>query len=512
MDNITNLNNKTIAKNTVFLYIRSIIIMAISFFTSRVVLQTLGVNDYGILNIVGGFVGMFSILSSSLVNASQRFITYELGKSNPQMNKVFNGIISIHLLLASLLLVLFESIGLWFLNFKLNIAYERMFAANWVFQASVLTFCINIISVPYNACIIAHEKMSVFAYISIFEAFAKLGIVYLLWLSSADRLILYSSLLLCVSLSVRFFYSRYCNRNFNECKFQFIIDHELFKNILSFSGWNFLGATAGVLITQGINVLSNIFFGVAINAARGIADQVNNAVNQFVTNFMMAMNPQITQSHAKGDFNRMNTLMYRGSKYATLLYWIFGLVIFVEADVILTIWLVEVPLYAPVFLRLIVIFSTFQAMSNALYIGMLATGEIKKYQIYMSFLYILAFGVCYIFFKLGFGPEYGYISMIFAVSVAFFLRLFLLRRIIPGFTASSYIKEVIFKISPIVLISLVLCYVVLEINIQNSIIELISIILIATLILPLLSFVLALNKKEKGIIINIIKNKYGKRN
>lgn len=500
-------NNKTIALNTIFLYFRSIIILAISVFTSRVILQALGVNDYGIQNVVGGFVGMFSILSSSLVNASQRFISYELGKSKPQLNNVFCGTVTIHILMAIILLVLFETFGLWFLNHKLNIDPHRLLAANWVFQFSVLTFCINIISTPYNACIVAHEKMSAFAYISIYEALAKLVIVYFLWLTSYDRLIFYSGLLLCVAFSVRLLYGSYCSKHFVECKFHYLVDWDLFKSILSFSGWNFLGATAGILITQGINILSNIFFGVAINAARGIADQVNNAVSQFVTNFMTAMNPQITQSHASGDFERMNVLMYRGSKYATLLYWIFGLILFVEAETVLTIWLVEVPAYSATFLRLIIIYSIFQAMSNALYIGMLATGNIKKYQILMSILYLAAFLLCYVFFKIGLGPEYGYTSMIIAVALAVLLRLWLLQKMIPKFSAFKYIKEVILRLLPIMFITSTLCYIVTNVIELNSVLEFVSVVLIAVILLPLLSFYIAFSRSERSSLVNFIKKK-----
>lgn len=498
-------NNKRIAKNTIFLYFRAILIMAISIFTSRVVLQVLGVNDYGIQNVVGGFVGMFSILSSSLVNASQRFISYELGKQNPLLNNVFCGTVTIHVFLALLLLVLFESFGLWFLNYKLNIDPDRIVAANWVFQFSVLTFCINIISTPYNACIVAHEKMSAFAYISIYEAIAKLLIAYLLWLTSTDRLIIYSFLLLCVAISVRIFYGFYCKIHFDECKFHFYIDHELFRSLLSFSGWNFLGASAGILITQGINVLSNIFFGVTINAARGIADQVNNAINQFVNNFMMAMNPQITQSHAKGDFDRMNTLMYRGAKYATLLYWIFGLILFVEADVILDVWLVEVPEHAALFLRLIIIFSIFQAMSGTLYIGVLATGDIKKYQILISLLYLIAFVICYMFFKLGLGPEYGYISMILAVFLAVPLRIWLLQQMIPDFHAIVYIKEVVLKTLPILGITYVISCFLSNITQNSLLFEFLTVTFVAVVVLPVLSFFIALDKSEKNAICTILR-------
>ena len=251
--------NKRIAKNTLFLYFRSLIVMSISIYTSRVVLYTLGINDYGIYNIVGGFVGMFAIISSSLVNASQRFISFEMGKSCPQMNKVFCSTMTIHILMAVVLLILFETIGTWFLNSRLNIDTYRLSAANVVFQCSAITFCINILSIPFNASIVAHEKMSAFAYISIYEVVSKLVIVYLLGILNGDKLIFYALLMLIVTISLQAIYALYCKKHFKECTFHFIFDKTFFKSIIGFTGWNFIGSTASILITQGISVLIGMF-------------------------------------------------------------------------------------------------------------------------------------------------------------------------------------------------------------------------------------------------------------
>lgn len=492
-------NTKGIAKNTIFLYIRSIVVMAVGIYTSRVVLQTLGVEDYGVYNVIGGFVSMFSILSASLVNASQRFISFEMGKDNPQMNRIFSGTISIHLLLALIVLVIFESFGLWFLNTQLNISADRMNAANWVFQCSVLTFCINLISVPYNASIVAHEKMNVFAYISIYEAFAKLGIVYLLYVTGYDKLIVYAILMLVIAVSLRLLYGSYCSRHFEECKFHFVFDMPLFKEMIGFIGWNFLGSTAGILNTQGINILINIFFGVTLNAARGLADQVNNAINAFVNNFMTALNPQITKSYAAGDYTYMNILLIRGAKYATILYWFFSLVFFVEADFLLDVWLVEVPSYAPLFLRLVIVFSIFQSLSYTLYIGMLATGKIKKYQLAMSSLYFGTFVLCYVFFKCGLGPEFGYISAIIAVFLGMFARLYLLRSIIPSFVVKDYVKGTIVKSGIVVLVSTFGALGISRLLMHNNIIEFIGVSLFSVFFIPIFSYYVALDIHEKSI-------------
>lgn len=499
---------KRIVINTIFLYIRSIVIMAVSLYTSRIVLSTLGIDNYGIYNVVGGFVGMFSILSSSLVNASQRFLSFELGKFDTHMNKVFCNTVSVHLLLALAMFVVFETVGLWLMNTYLNIPEGRMTAANWVYQCSIFAFCINIISVPYNALIIAYERMSAFAYICIFEVIAKFAIVYLLFISPFDMLVFYALLLLAVSIIMRLIYGIYATKHFPESKFKYRIDKDLVKSILSFSGWNFLGSTASVLVTQGINMLINISFGVALNAARGIAEQVNNAINQFVTNFMTAMNPQITKSFASGEYKYMNTLMIRGAKYAALLYWFICLTVFIETEYILSIWLVEVPPYAPVFLRLVIIFSIFQALSNTLYIGMLATGDIKKYQIIMSALYVGSFILCYVFFKVGLGPEFGYISTIIAVILGVVVRLWLLKDMIPMFSIKDYLMGAVFKSGFVIVLSTI---VVWGISLQfqdQSFLQFLIVLLSSVIVISLLIYTTALDKKERGLLRNQIKNRF----
>ena len=505
-------NSKRIAKNTFFLYIRSIVVMAVGIYTSRVVLQTLGVNDYGIYNVVGGFVVMFSILSSSMVNASQRFISYEMGRVQPQMNRIFCGTVSVHLVLALIILLIFESFGIWFLNTHLNIAIDRLSAANWVFQCSVMAFCINLISVPYNASIIAHEKMGVFAYISIYEAFAKLGIVYLLSFTGYDRLIVYATLMLVVSVSLRFIYGIYCKRHFEECNFHFVFDKPLFKDMMGFIGWNFFGSTAGILSTQGINILINLFFGVALNAARGLSEQVNHAVNTFVSNFMTALNPQITKSYAAGDYYYMRTLMIRGAKYAAILYWLIALTIFLEADEILSIWLVEVPDYASIFLRLTIIYSIFRSMALPIYNGMLATGKIKNYQLIMGGMNIMAFVLCYIFFSFGLGPEFGYISTIIIAIFQLFVRLKLICDIIPNFPKWLFFRDAILRAFYVIVSSAgIIYYLKSIITISNVYVEVLVMLIISLAIVSCLASILALTKGEREKMVMVVRNRFLKR-
>ena len=501
-------NTKNIARNTLFLYIRSIVVMAVGIYTSRVVLKTLGVEDYGVYNVIGGFVSMFSILSASLVNASQRFISFEMGKDYPQMNRIFSGTISIHLLLALIVLVLFESFGLWLLHTQLNICEDRMYAANWVFQCSVLTFCINLISVPYNASIIAHERMNVFAYISIYEAFAKLGIVYLLNVTGYDKLIVYAILMLTIAISLRFLYGYYCSRHFEECKFHFVFDKPLFKEMMGFIGWNFFGSTAGILSTQGISILINIYFGVALNAARGLADQVNNAINTFVNNFMTAMNPQITKSYAAGDYDYMKSLMVRGAKYSAVLYWLIALTVFVESDEILDIWLVEVPQYASVFLRLTIIYSIFKSLANPIYVGMLATGNIRNYQLIMGGLNISAFVLCYVLFAFGLGPEYGYISTIIIAVFQLFVRLKLISDIIPGFPKALFFRDAVLRALLVIVASTAFVFMLKKtICVSSVYLEVLLVLLVSISIVTLLTCFVALSKSERQKITMIIKSR-----
>ena len=499
-------NNKRIAKNTALLYIRSLVIMLVGVYTSRIVLDALGVDNYGIYNIVGGFVSMFSILSSSLISASQRFISYEMGRKNPQMEKIFTSTFTIHLILAFVLFLLFETIGLWFLNNKLNISQERLSSANWVFQCSVLTFCINIVNIPCNATIIAHEKMSAFAYISIYEVFAKLLICYLLYISSFDRLKVYSILLMLVAVSMRFIYNRYCHRHFSECKFYIKYDNELFKKLLSFSGWNFIGTTAGILTNQGVNVLINIFFGVTLNAARGIAEHLNYTINSFVTNFMTAMNPQITKSYASGDYEYMNKLMIRGAKYASLLYWSVSIILFIQTEYILNLWLVKVPVYAPLFLRFAIIYSLFQSLSHTLYIGMLATGNIRKYQIIMGTIYISSFGLCYVFYAMGLGPEYGYISSIIAVFIGLFARLWLLGEMIPLFSSKEYFLSAVMKVLPVIIISSGCCYLLNTFIVIKPFLLFVLDLFVSFITVVVLAYFISLDNFER----NLIKKQYKK--
>lgn len=435
--------SKRVAKNTLFLYFRTLLVMTITIYTSRIILDVLGVEDYGIYNVVGGFVTMFSVLSGTLTAASQRYIAYELGKKKSDVKNIFSNIITIHLLMAMVMLVLLETAGLWFLNCKMNIAPERVTAANWVFHFSVITFCVNLISIPYNSAIIAYEKMSVFAYFSIFEVVSKLAAIYALYAIQFDSLIVYAGFMLIIAVILRFVYGFYTTKHFPDCRFKLSFDKQAFKEMIVFSGWNFIGSSAAILNGQGINLLINLFFGVTFNAARGIATQVDNAINTFVQNFMMALNPQITKSYAAQDYPYVNRMIYLGTKYAFFLFWILAFPVFLNTDYILSVWLKQVPDYTTLFIRLGIIYNLAQTLSQCLYTAMLATGRIKKYQLIVGGLSLLAFPATYVFYMIGLPSEWGYWSMIIFSVVCLIARLFLLREMVPLFSIKDYTKGVV---------------------------------------------------------------------
>ena len=462
------INTKRIAKNTAFLYVRTFITMAISLYTSRVVLYALGVEDYGIYNVVGGFVAMLSMFVNSLSASSQRFFAYEMGQDIPQLPKIFSVTISVHLIITLAILLFFETIGLWFLNYKMNIVNERMTAANWVFQCSVFAFAINMISIPYLASIIAHERMGAFAFISIFEACAKLWLAYLLTDILSDKLIIYAVGMLFIALSLRLIYSWYCRTHFSECKFRFLYDKGLYKKLISFTGWNVFGASAGIFNTYGINILVNLFFDVTLNAARGVADQVSHAVNTFSGNFMMALNPQITKSYSAGNYDYMVQLIYRGAKYSVFLLWIISLPIIMQIDFILNLWLVEVPSFAPVFVNLAIIYAICNALSLTLYYGILATGNIKNYHIVVTIINLMAFPICFLAFYLNLSPEWGYWSAIIAMLLSLIGRIVMLHCQLPQFTFVGYVIYALFRVVCVMCITYMIAVLVNSLLVDNG--------------------------------------------
>ena len=445
-------NNKRIAKNTIILYLRMILILVVGLYTGRVVLNTLGVEDYGLYNVVGGFVTLFTFFNGAMSTATQRFITFELANGDLQRQRTtFSTAINIHLALALVTTLLAETIGLWFVCNKLVIPAERFIAALWVYQLSIAALFIQIVSIPYNAAIIAHEKMSAFAFISIMDVTLKLAIVYALTLVSWDKLIFYAVLLFLVGVLDRIIYGAYCGRNFPEAKYSFSIDKSLLKEMTNIAGWSLFGNLAGVGYTQGLNILLNMFFGPAVNAARGVAVTVQGVVSGFVANFQMALNPQITKSYAVNDLKRMHSLIYASSKFSFYLLFMIVWPIMIEAQEILTLWLKLVPDHTVWFMRLILFIMLIEALANPMMVASQAVGKVKVYQSVVGGLLLLILPLAYIALRFGANPESVFIVQLFMAIVAQSFRVYLVARMI-NMSIFEYAHIVLLRITAVFII------------------------------------------------------------
>ena len=452
--------NKRIAKNTLVLYVRMLFTMGISLFTSRVILQTLGVEDYGISSVVGGVISMFTFINAAMVSSTQRYLNFELvrGDAN-QLRSVFSTSLQIHALIALAIIVLSETVGLWFLNEKLVIPEARMTAAMWVYQCSILSCAVSIMSTPYNAVIVAHEKMSAFAYISILDVSLKLLVVYLLVVLPFDKLIILAILNLLVQLFIRYIYTLYCHRHFPESYFQFRFNKTLFKEMFGFAGWSFWGNLAAILYTQGLNMMLNIFFGPIVNAARGIAVQVQSAVQQFVGGFQTALNPQITKNYASNNLPQMHSLMFRSARFSFLLLFFLSLPVLMETNFILTLWLKTVPDDAVIFTQIMICISLIYTTANPCVIANQATGKVKIYQMVVGGILLLILPISYVVLKLG-APAYSVFIVHFCIeSLAQFSRMYMLRKLIH-LPLWQYMKNIYIPIVSTVIIAIILPLVV----------------------------------------------------
>ena len=513
MNSDSSANNKRIAKNTLLLYFRMLLTMVVSLYTSRVVLGALGVEDYGIYNVVGGVVAMFSMLSGSLSAAISRFITFELGTGNKEkLKSVFSSSVTIQMGLSAIILVLADTVGLWFLNNKMVIPESRMYAANWVFQLSLLTFVINLISIPYNAAIIAHERMSAFAYISIFEAVSKLLVAYCIVISPIDRLILYAIMLTMIAIIIQMTYGIYCRKKFSECTYHFIYDHDLLKQMFGFAGWNFIGASSALLRDQGGNIVINLFCGPAVNAARGIAFQVNTAIHSFVTNFMTALNPQITKSYAAGDQKYLMTLLFQGARLSFYILLLLSLPVIINTHYILKLWLGQVPEHTALFVQLVLIFGMCESISSPLITAMLATGKIRNYQLVVGGFQMMNLPISYVFLRLGAIPETVLIVAIAISQLCLAARLYMLRGMI-GLKARDFIKKVYLNVIIVTVLSSILPFVLSNI-IDENFISFVLICIVSIVSTLLIEFYVGCTPKERQFVISqvktIIKKKYDK--
>lgn len=474
--------------------------MLISLYTSRIVLQVLGIEDYGVYNVVGGFVSMFSIISASISSAISRYITFGLGKRDiTALQRIYSTAIIIQISLAIIIGILIEIVGGWYLYHKMNIPPERIPAAFWVLQCSIVTFGLNLLSVPYNAEIVAHEKMDIYAYFSILDAVIALSIVFILKVVSFDKLILYAILCMGSSVLMRFLYALYCRNHFEECRFVFAIDKGLLKEMGSFAGWNFLGQGAWILNTTGVNLLVNSFFGVTYNAARGIADQVNGAIGKFAGNFMTAMNPQITKTYAEGNLEAMHSLIYRGTRLASYLILLFAIPVCLETPILLKIWLKEVPDNAVLFSRLVVIGSFINSTGGPLVTAQLATGNIKRYQIIITLVGFWVFPLSWVAFKMGFPAESSYYIFIAVYSLLVFVRIYLVKDLIH-LPWKEYCKNVLGRITLVALVSVIFSGIA-HYSLNASFVRVILVTLVSTLTLALSVLAFGMEYNERTAVL-----------
>lgn len=491
------------------MYFRMFLIMLVSLYTVRVVLSTLGQIDYGIYNVVGGIVAMFSFLSGTMASASQRFFSFEIGRKDlPQLKRTFSMTIIIYVLIALVILLLAETIGLWFLNTQMTIPPERMEAARWVYQFSVFSFLVTILTIPYNASIMAHENMKVYAYVSIAEALLKLLIVFLLTLFSFDKLKLYAILVFIVTLTVTFLYRIYCKRKYEECSFSFCWDKELMISLLSYSGWNTISLLANVAKNQGVNILLNIFFGPIVNTARAVAYQIYGALTQFVFNLFASSRPQIIKYYAQQEPEYMWKLVFESTKLAYYLFMILSIPFFFEIEYILTLWLGYIPEYTPLIARLMLVGFMVEILSVQLVGVLLAANKIKRFQLISSSILLLNIPVSLVLLKLG-GSPYTPFAVSIVITVIFLFSEVLIVKSEVDFPVKNYLKLIALLMS-ITLLSVIAPY-ILHTVMNFGIIRFIVIGLTSLLSSGFFIWSMGLNSSEKKIITNYVKNKLPKK-
>ncbi|MGM9743553.1 MAG: MATE family efflux transporter [Candidatus Cryptobacteroides sp.] len=492
-------NNRRIAKNTLMLYVRMLVLMLIGFYTSRVILQALGVEDYGINSVVAGFLSMFGIITSSMSGAISRFITVELGKGDlVRLKQVFSTSITVQLVMGILILVLVETFGIWFVRTKMQIPLGREVAAEWCLHCAALSTFISLINVPFSSAIIAHEKMSAFAYMTIIDALLKLGICYMLYISPIDKLITYAILGVFVTILTTSIYWIYCLKKFDETTISIKFDSILFKEIWGFAGWNLFAQTAWILNTQGINMLMNVFFGVVVNAARGVAGQVNGVIQGFVNNFMVALNPQITKYYAVGDKEAAFKLACRGSRFSFYIMFVLALPIMIESHQILKLWLVTPPEQADVFVVWTILSTLATLLGNTLVTLQMAHGNIRHYQLWITFFGCLPFPLTWVVFRMGASPVVSYYIFVAVYWGLIFVRYYLVHGM-TGIPAKMYLVGVVAKTHVVAAISAIIPLAVFLLM-DESILRLLIIGVTSILSSCLVIYFIGLDQGEKRFI------------
>lgn len=499
-------DNRRLAKNTLYLYIRMLLVMAVSIYTSRIVLAALGIVDYGIYNVVGSVVALFAFLRTTMANASHRFIAYALGKNEQNyLRKIFSTSVELHFVIALIIVLLCETIGLWFFYNKLVIPPERLSAAFVVLQISIISCFISISLVPYNAEIIAHERMQFYAYLSITDVLLKLGIAFVVTVVDADKLIWYALLLLIMQITMFLIYAIYCRRSFPECRLKFVADKALFKEIGTFAGWNLLGHMATTLSSQGLNMLLNMFFGPAMNAAKGVSQQVEHALKQFVQNFLTAAGPQVTKSYASDNRERMHFLLFSSTKFSFFLYVVMGFPLFLELDQVLAVWLVEVPEHTANFVRLLLIAQLSSSFFQPLNQACMATGKAGKFLVARGLTSIAILVLVYVVFRLGCIPESMYIVMIIMLYLGVFIQLSIVAPLI-SLKKRDYFKKVVVRLMLMLLISAPIPLIILA-NIEANLIRFILVCFCGVISVITSFYFVGLEELERKMIVNLLSEK-----
>lgn len=503
-------NNKRIAQNTLILYVRMLITIGVGLFTSRVVLNTLGIEDFGIYNVVGGIIAMFGFINQAMAASTSRYLTFALGSSDYSLlKKVFNLSLSIHALLSVLIVLLGESIGLWFFYEKMQIPAARLEAAFWVYQLSILSSVLTIMSVPYNASIISHEKMGAFAYITLSDVVLKLLIVYLLVMVPFDKLVVYGILFLLAQVINQSIYMIYCRKKFEETKLCFVWDKQLFREISSFAGWSLFGNMAYVAYTQGLNLLLNIFFGPAVNAARGIAVQAQGTITRFISSFQTAINPQITKTYAAGELNAMHKLIFASSKYSFFLLLLLSLPVLIETRPLLIWWLRIVPDYTVTFFRIMLLTSLIESLANPLIIAAGATGRIRLYQQLVGGILLLILPVSYVALKMGASPASVFVVQFICNIVAQSIRVILLRSMI-SFPIRVYCRKVMVRVFVVFLLSLGVSVMIYQLLPSETFVEVVAVCVSVAISTLFIAYAAGTDKSEKLVIRQKIVAKFAK--
>lgn len=497
------MDSKLIARNTIFLYFRMFLTLVVGLYASRVVLNVLGISDYGVYNVVGGLVNSLAFLNVGMMGATQRFISFELGKNETsRLNVVFSTSVITHVIIALIIVILLESFGVWFLNYKMIIEADRMYAANWVLQFSIFTFVLSVLTVPFNSSIIAHEHMNVYAYISIAEAVLKLLIVFCLLYLPVDHLILYSFLLMCVQLLISMSYIIYARKHFPECHFRYYIDKVLLKQMFSFAGWGMIGNTGFTLKDQGSNIIMNLFLGTTVNAARGIATTVNNIILNFASNVSMAMNPQITKLYASGDIQDSLKIVYSGARLTFFLMSLIAIPFLINSNYILHLWLGIVPEYSNEFVLIILLGSLIYSLAQTVASEIHATGHVKWLQISLAVILLSELPAAYIILKSGGSPVLALIPSLVTIPLSVFVRSVILKKYVLEFSLKEYLFGCVIRCIGVFIICFGICIYMRSFFTQDSLWTVFVTSVLSLLLNGSVIMIIGINYGERKLIVD----------